>query len=163
ALFPSKADGFCLDPNGSDKAFGEGAPQHLDGICDLFDGECEIYKRHGVERVVEARDVDGGGTAATIDVYLSRFGSRDAAYAMFTKRVVGDVDPAHPDTPDPIEAGGAAALGIGNAYLWKGSHLVEITYNDSAATSVDQVQKKANALLPPLVKAFADKLPGEPQ
>lgn len=161
AFFPPKADGFCLDPNGSDKAFGEGASQPLDGICDLFDGECEIYKRHQVERVVEARYVDGAGSAATIDVYLSRFASRDAAYAMFTKRVVGDGDPAHPDTPDPIEGGGAAALGIGNAYLWKGAHLVEITFNDAAASSAKQVQEKANALLPPLVKAFAEKIPGE--
>ena len=161
AFFPEKAGAFCLDPNASDKAFGEGASQPLDGICDLFDGECEIYKRHQVQRVVEARYVDGGGTAATIDVYLSRFASRDAAYAMFTKRVVGDGDPAHPDTPKPIEGGGAAALGIGNAYLWKGPHLVEITFNDTGASSVAQVQQKADGLLPPLVKAFADKLPGE--
>jgi hypothetical protein len=162
AFFPEKAGSFCLDPNASDKAFGEGAAQPLDGICDLFDGECEIYKRHQVQRVVEGRYVDGGGSAATIDVYLSRFASRDAAYAMFTKRVVGDGDPGHPDTPDPIEGGGAAALGIGNAYVWKGAHLVEITFNDASASSAKQVQEKANTLLPPLVKAFAEKIPGEP-
>jgi len=31
--------GFCLDPNGGDKTFGEGASLPIDHICDLFDGE----------------------------------------------------------------------------------------------------------------------------
>ncbi|MEM9693590.1 MAG: DUF6599 family protein, partial [Myxococcota bacterium] len=109
AMLPAKlpTGDFCLDPTGSDQAYGEGSGQPIDGICDLFDGECEIYKRHGVERVVEVRYVDGGGSGATIDVYLSRYSSREKAYAMFTKRVVGDGDPAHPDTPKPIKGGGA--------------------------------------------------------
>ncbi len=161
AYFPGKAGNFCLDPNGSDKAYGADAGTSIDEICNLFDGECEIYKRHDVDRVVEARYVDGSGSGATIDVYLSRYESTEKAYAMFTKRVVGDGDPAHPDTPRPIEGGGVSALGIGNAYLWRGKHLAEITFNDTSAASADDVKKKADAILPGLVKAFGAKLPGE--
>ncbi|MEM1034747.1 MAG: DUF6599 family protein [Myxococcota bacterium] len=159
-FFPADAGTFCLDPNGSDQAYGEGSAKPLDGICNLFDGECEIYRRHGVDRVVEARYVDGGGSGATIDVYLSRFTNSERAYAMFTKRVVGDGDPAHPDTPRALSGGGASALGIGNAYLWRGRHLAEITLNDTAAASAADVRKRADAMLPPLVSAFGDKLPG---
>ena len=54
-FFPRTAGGFCLDPNGSEKTFGEGAAHPLDGICDMFDGECEIYKGFNVRRVVEAQ------------------------------------------------------------------------------------------------------------
>lgn len=161
-FFPATAGPFCLDPAGSDKAYGDGTKNPINGICNLFDGECEIYLSGGVERVVEARYVDGKGSGATIDVYLSKYESSEAAYAMFTKRVVGDLDPAHPDIAKPTAGGGAAALGIGNAYLWRGSHLAEITYNDAAANSEQEIRKAADSLLPKLVKAFGDKLPGEP-
>lgn len=161
AFLPPASGGFCIDPNGSDAAYGEGSGKALDEICNLFDGECEIYKRHGVERVVEARYIDGAGSTATIDVYLSRYSSPARAYAMFTKRVVGDGDPAHPDTPKPIAGGGVAALGIGNAYLWRGAHLAELTFNDTSASSAEQVKKRADELLPPLVEALGKKLPGD--
>lgn len=161
ALFPSNADSFCIDPNGSDKGYGEGTPHPLDGICDLFDGECETYKGLQVRRVVKARYVDGNGSGATIDVTLSKFSSAHHAYAMFTKRVVGGGDPAHPDSPKPIEGGGAAALGWGNAYLWRGAHLAEITYNDIGTASDKQIKAVGDKLLPPLVVAFGAKLPGK--
>jgi hypothetical protein len=163
ALFPERIEGFCLDPSPSDKGYGEGTKNPLDGICNLFDGECEVYLGGGVKRVVEGHYVDGGGSGATIDVYLSQFESPEAAYAMFTKRVVGDGDPAHEDTPKPIAGGGAAALGLGNAYLWRGAHLAEITYNDAAAKTEAEIKTQTDRLLPPLVKAFGDKLPGKPE
>ena len=159
--FPDKTGAFCLDPTGSDKGYGEGADKPIDGICDLFDGECDIYLGFQVKRVVEARYVDGGGSGVTIDVKLSKFGSADLAYAMFTKRVVGDGDPAHPDTPKPIAGGGAAALGWGNAYLWRGPFLAEITYNDPGSASEEQIKAKADELLPPLVTVFGSKLEGD--
>src|SRR5262245_46264288 len=93
-LFPPGSGGFCLDPNGGEKTFGDSAAQPIDRICDLFDGECEIYLGYGARRVVEARYVDGSGSPATIDVHLSKFGTSEGAYAMFTRRVVGDADPA---------------------------------------------------------------------
>lgn len=160
AFFPRVSGTFCVDPNGGDKACGEGAPLPIDHICDLFDGECEIYKGFGVRRVVEARYVDGGGSPATIDVHLSRFATTEGAYAMFTKRVVGDGDPADEATPRAIEGGGAAALGLGNAYLWRGIYLAEITYNNETANEAT-VRAAGEKLLPPLVKEMGDKLPGE--
>src|SRR5689334_7683078 len=81
-LFPGATGGFCLDPNGGEKTFGDSAAQPIDRICDLFDGECEIYLGYGVRRVVEARYVDGSGSPATIDVHLSKFGLNEGAYAM---------------------------------------------------------------------------------
>lgn len=160
AIVPRKSANFCLDPNGGDKVYGEGAALPIDKICDMFDGECEIYKGFGVRRVVEMRYVDGGGSTATINVYLSKFGSPDGAYAMFTKRVVGDGDPAGEDTPRAIAGGGAAALGVGNAYLWRGAYLVEMTYNDETAAEA-AIKASSDKLLAPLAKDIGDKLPGD--
>jgi hypothetical protein len=158
--FPRTSGGYCLDPNGGDKAFGEGAALPIADIRELFDGECEIYTGYGVRRVVQAHYVDGGGTAATIDVNVSRFGTSEGAYAMFTRRVVGDGDPADDSTPKPTPGGGSAALGLGNAYLWRGLYLVELTYNnqDAAEAAIKTVSEQ---LLPPLVREMGNKLPGE--
>jgi hypothetical protein len=160
-FFPSASGGFCLDPNGGEKTFGEAAALPLDNICtDVFDGECEIYKGYGVRRVLEARYVDGAGTPATIDVHLSRFATTEGAYAMFTRRVVGDGDPASDATPRAIEGGGAAALGVGNAYLWRGLYLMELTYNNETAAEA-AMRAAGEKILPPLVKEMGGKLPGE--
>jgi hypothetical protein len=161
-FFPKTAGGFCLDPNGGDKAMGDGAPLPLDQICDLFDGECEVYKTFNVRRVVEARYVDGAGTPATIDIHLSKFATNEGAYGMFTKRVVGDGDPADDSAPKPTQAGGAAALGVGNAYLWRGQYLAEVTYNDESAAE-PAIKAAGEKLLPPLLREMGAKLPGETQ
>ncbi|WP_437592188.1 DUF6599 family protein [Sorangium sp. So ce1000] len=160
-FFPRATGGFCLDPNGAEKTFGESAPLPLDSICDMFDGECEIYKGFGVRRVVEARYVSGAGGSATVDVHLSKFGSTEGAYGMFTKRTVGDGDPADEATPRQIEGGGAAAMGVGNAYLWRGQYLAEITYNDEALAEA-ALKSSSEKVLPGLVKEMGAKLPGEP-
>jgi len=158
-FFPRVSGGYCLDPNGGDQAFGENADHPIDRICDLFDGECEIYKGFKVRRVVQRRYVDGGGSSATIDIHLSKFASTDDAYAMFTKRTVGDGDPADDATPAVTKGGGAAALGLGNAYLWRGVYLAELTYNDETAAE-PEIKAAGDRLLPPLVEAIGGKLPG---
>jgi hypothetical protein len=160
AFFPQASGGFCLDPNGGDKTFGDAASQPIERICDLFDGECEIYMGYGVRRVIEARYVDGSGSAATVDVHLSKFATSEGAYAMFTRRIVGDGDPADEATPRPIAGGGAAALGLGNAYLWRGAYVAELTYNNETAAEA-AIKAAGDKLLPPLVKDMGDKLPGE--
>jgi hypothetical protein len=159
-FLPKTTGAFCLDPNGGSKTFGEGAPLPIDKICDVFDGECEIYKGFHIQKLVEARYVDGAGTPATIDIHLSKFASTEGAYGMFTKRVVGDGDPAEPTTPREIKGGGRAALGLGNAYLWRGPYLVELTYNDETAGEA-QLKATSEKLLPSLVAAVGDKLPGD--
>ncbi len=159
-FLPAKVEGFCLDPNEPDKSFGQGTKEPLEKIADLFDGEAKNYEDYGVTRVVHARYAREGGGAVSIDVNASKFGSDAAAYAMFTKRVVGDGDPADDATPKPTEGGGAATLGVGNAYLWRGPWLLEIVYNDDSATP-DKLEKDASRVLAALVKIVGEKIPGD--
>jgi len=158
-LVPRKTGSFCLDPNEPARTFGEASDRPLDDICNLFDGECDIYKGFRVLRVAQVRWVSGAGGSATIDGYVSRFASPEDAYGMFTKRVVGDGDPADPATPTPIPGGGAAALGVGNALVWRGAHLVELTLNDDQA-SEPVLRAEGQKVLPPLVQEIGAALPG---
>ena len=51
-FFPRQSAGYCLDPNGETRVFGEGGKLSMDAICtEAFDGECEVYKSFGLKRV----------------------------------------------------------------------------------------------------------------
>lgn len=160
AFFPAESGGFCLDPKDGGKALGEGTKNALEGIADLFDGESKIYEDHGVTRVVQAHYVAKAGGKATVDIVLSKFADDRGAYAMFTKRVVGDGDPKDPVTPKPFAAGGAAALGTGAATMWKGPFMVELVYNDDTKSPAD-IEREGKAVLEPLAVTIGSALTGE--
>jgi hypothetical protein len=158
-IFPAKLEGFCLDPKEEEKSFGKGTKQSLEKIADLFDGASKNYEDAGVDHVVQLRYVPERGGASSIDIVASRYAAPGGAYAMFTRRVVGDGDPADDATATSTPGGGAAALGTGNAYLWAGSWLLEIVYNDDALTP-DQLEAAAKKTLAPIVQTLGARLPG---
>lgn len=162
AFFPRTSGGYCVNPEGETKAFGDKAPKPIKGICDLFDGGCELYIQHQVKRTVVVDYVDGAGSPATISATLSQFASSDFAYAMFTQRVVGDGDPARPEMPKAVEVGAPAALGTGSLYAQKGPYLLELSYSN---TDEDEKRTRASGekALPPLAKDILGKMPGGPE
>jgi hypothetical protein len=127
-LVPRIVGGFCLDPQSEPKTYGDQGKLTMDEVCTTaFDGECEVYKRFGLDRVVVLRYVDGSGAPSSVEVNLSRFKTVDGAYGMFTKRVVADGDPARASVR-PLAAGAAAAMSSSNGYVWRGAYLVELTF-----------------------------------
>jgi hypothetical protein len=160
AFFPREGSGYCVDPNGDTRAYGSESKSTLDDACtQLLDGECEVYKAYGLRRVVTFRYVDGAGTPGAVSVTLSQFASREGAFGFFTKRVVADGDPAATRL-SVAEAGGAAALGSGIAYVYRGDHLAELSYtNESEAP--EQMKASAARVLPGLARGVGDRLPGE--
>ncbi len=160
AFFPRTLAGYCIDPGGETRTFGEKAKRDMDAVCTTaFDGECAIYAQFGLKRLVALRYVDGAGGAGTVEVYLSRFADVGGAYGMFTKRVVADADPAEPTTPKPLEAGGAGALGTGRAYVWKGSYLAELQYNNEQETP-EALTASSAKILAVGAKEIGARLPG---
>jgi hypothetical protein len=160
AYFPRLAAGYCIDPNGDARTFGESAKGTLETVCtELLDGECEVYKNYGLKRVVTLRYVDGAGSSGTVNVTTSRFGTAEGAYAFFTKRVVADGDPAD-GAPKKIPAGGEGALGTGIAYVWRGELVSELSYSNELETP-DQIKASSAKVLPELSRLIGDQLPGE--
>ena len=159
-FFPRQSAGYCLDPNGETRVFGEGGKLSMDAICtEAFDGECEVYKTFGLKRVVQLRYIDGAGSPGSVEIYLSQFGSPDGAYAMFTKRVIADSDPLEA-APRALEAGGAGAIGTGRAYVWKGPYLAEIQYANEQETPA-QMKASSERLLVPIGTEIGKKVPGQ--
>ncbi len=159
-FFPRTAGGYCVDPQSEVKTYGEKGKQSMDEVCTTaFDGECEVYKRFKLKRVVTLHYVDGAGKGGTVEVNLSQFADVAGAYGMYTLRVVAG-DPAEPSTPKPLEAGGAGAIGTGRAYVWRGQYLAELQYNNEQE-SPEQLAKSSDAILRVVAKQMGDKLPGE--
>lgn len=162
AFFPRKVSDYCIDPNSETRAYGKNAPGTLDQVCtELFDGECEVYRMFGLERVVTVRYADGKGTTSSVNVVLSRFESVRGAYGFYTKRVVADADPVDTKTK-PLAVGGVGALASTIAYVWRGLYVAELSYvNDSE--SPDALRQSAAAILPELAKSIGDAVTGDTQ
>jgi hypothetical protein len=142
------------------KTYGEKGKLTKDDVCtSALDGECEVYKRFDLVRMVALRYVDGGAGGGSVEVYLSQFKDASGAYAMFTKRVVADGDPADPSAPRPLAAGAAGAMGTGRAYVWKGAYLAELQYNNEEE-SPDELAKTSARVLAAVGKQIGDRLPG---
>lgn len=158
-FFSKKIATYCVDPQGEVKTYGEKGRLSMDEVCTTaFDGECEVYKRFGLKRVVSLRYVDGAGGGGTVEVNLSQFADAAGAYGMFTLRVVAG-DPAEPSTPKALEAGAAAAIGTGRAYVWRGQHLAELQYVNEQE-SPEQLAKSSDTILRAVAMEHGAKLPG---
>ncbi len=160
-FFARKIEGYCIDAASPEKTYGEGGKFSMDDVCTTaFDGECEVYKRFGLKRLVELRYVDGGG-AASVDIKLSTFADAMGALGMYTKRVVADGDPAKA-TVKPLAAGGYGAMGTSNAYVWKGTYLIELTFNmEDPNTTAAMMAKASEKIVPVIAKEIGAKLSGE--
>lgn len=163
AFFPERIGAFCVQ--GEATSYGKDAKNPITGICDLFDGECQLYLELSVERAVEVRYL--APTGALISIRLSKFDTSEHAFAMFSTRVVGDFDPAV-DAPRPLDVGDpklgqrASGLGVGNVLFVKGAWLFEAEYKDNKLP-VDAVKAAADETLSDLVKKVVAALPaGEP-
>jgi hypothetical protein len=160
AYFPKLAAGYCLDPNGDARTYGEAAKGTLETVCtELLDGECEVYKSYGLKRVVTLRYVDGAGSPGSVNVTTSRFANAEGAYAFFTKRVIADGDPAD-GAPKEIAAGAVGAMGTGIAYVWRGDLVAELSYSNETETP-EQIKASSAKVLPELARQIGDHLPGE--
>jgi hypothetical protein len=163
-LVPREAGGFCIDSQSEVKTYGApstGAKLTMDEVCTTaFDGECEVYKRFGLDRVVVLRYVDGSGAPNSVEVNLSRFTTADGAYAMFAKRVVADGDPARA-TVKPLAAGAAGATSSSNAYVWRGQYLAELTFVTEDTKMTPQAMATANERSTgAIAKDIGGRLPG---
>jgi hypothetical protein len=143
-MVPRAVAGFCLDPQSEPKTYGAQGKLSMDEVCTTaFDGECEVYKSFGLDRVVVLRYLDGSGAPSSVEVNLSRFKTVDGAYGMFTKRVVADGDPARASVK-PLAAGAAAALSSSNGYVWRGTYLVELTFVTEDAKMTPEAMAREN-------------------
>ena len=160
SFFPRTVAGYCVDPQGDTRTYGDKAKLTMDEVCTTaVDGECEVYKKFGLKRFVAFRYVDGGGAGGSVEVYLSQFADTNGGYGMFTKRVIADGDPADPSAPKPLAAGGGAAMGTGRGYVWKGQYLAELQYINENE-SPEQIAKSSEPVLAALAKEIGTKLPG---
>jgi hypothetical protein len=158
---PRSAGGYCIDPQSEVKTYGDKGKLTMDDVCTTaFDGECEVYKRLGLDRVVVLRYVDGTGAPNSVEVNVSRFKTADGAYAMFTERVVAEGDPAKA-TVKPLAAGAAGAMSSSNAYVWRGQYLAELTFVTEDTKMTPQAMAQANEQATgAIAKDIGSKLPG---
>ncbi len=96
---------------------------------------------------------------------MSKFAG-DGAYAIYTTRLTGEIDPLDEHAARPLPAvnalaGASGALGTGKAYAQRGPYFLELTYSNDQETP-EQLKASADAILSAMAKDVAEKLPAEP-
>jgi hypothetical protein len=158
-FFPTAIGGYCIDPQGEMRTYGEKGKLSVDDIATTaFDGEYEVYKRFGIKRLVSLHYIEGSGKGGSVEVYLSQFGDAAGAYAMYTLRVVAG-DPADPSTPKVLAATAAGAIGTGRAYVWRGQYLAELQYVNEQESPAE-LAKSSETILSAIGTDMGERLPG---
>ena len=164
-FFPRQVSGYCLDPHGDEKTYGDKGKLVIDQLCTTaLDGGCEEYKKFGVTRSVIVHYVANTGPAS-IEVFLSRFAG-DGAYAIYTTRLTGEIDPTDEHAARNLvevatKSGASGAMGTGKAYAQRGSYFLELTYSNDQETP-EQMKKSSDVILTALATDIAGRLPAEP-
>ena len=162
AFFPRKVEAYCVDPNGETKTYGVEAKKDIGKACtEVLDGECEVYKRYGLDRVVEVRYIDGAGSPGSVNLRLSRFKTAAGAFSFYTRRVIADADPDK-TTMKPLKLSGAGALGSGSAVIWRDVYVGELSYTNELEPPA-KLRASSAKVLPPLATAVAAKISGKTQ
>lgn len=156
---PRKVGGYCVDPASDVRAYGVVAPSPLDDVCvELFNGECELYKSYGLEKVVTSRYVPDDGSSKQVTVVLSSFRHSEGAYGFYSRRVLGDDRPSQL-TVKPLDLEGRGVLGVGMAVVFRGKHVIEATYVSEEETP-EEIEENAPLALIPLSREMAHSLRG---
>jgi hypothetical protein len=168
AVLPSTVGAFCARKDAEAQAWGEGTGKDVKDIADAIDGAGDVYVRDFIAKRFEiVKYVDGKGTQAEVEVWVSTFDKPESAYGLYAYRVVANRDP----DPDAAKAAGTRALkalkvqgesvlGNAQAFLWKGNDVVELTYDADPSKTAEQATAEADAILPEMSKAIGDKILG---
>ena len=159
AFFPRTVGGYCVNPEGVVKAFGDKAAKPIDGICEFFDGGCKAYLDRSAKRTVRFDYVDGSGSPATVETTLTQFASPEHAFSMFSNRAVGDEDPARPDMWKKVDIGTLGGLGTGSLVAWIGPYVLELSYvNTDESGDAKKLKASGEKILPPIAKEIVSKV-----
>jgi hypothetical protein len=159
-FFPKSIGQYCIDAGFDLKTYGDKAKLPMKALCETaLDGGCEEYMKAGVTRSAIFHYVQGKG-AGSVEVLVSQF-PEDAAFGLFTTRLVGDLDPADPMMMKPLDGVPMGAMGTGKAYVWRGPYFLELTYTNDQEAPADLAKSSASAL-GAMAKAISPLLPDKP-
>lgn len=168
AIMPTTVGSYCVRKGDQMQSFGEGSSKKIEDVSDVIDGQGEIYAHnYYAKRYDRVHYVNERGNGEEVEVNVSTFDKPENAYALFTYQVVANKDP-DPEAaksqgrtpPRAIKGGGAAAMGKGNAYLWRGNYLVELTFSPDPTKPEAEALASADKVLAEMVAAIGDKIVG---
>ncbi len=162
AGLPARAHGYCIDPSSDVRRFGPGTPAPLDNVCvELFNGECELYKNYGLEGVKTLRYIPENGAPLGVNVVVSSFRRSQGAFGFYTRRILSGDLPSRA-TVKPLAVVGRAVAGVGMTVVWRGKHVVELTYVSDLETP-REVEENSPRILHPLSVKISETLVGPRQ
>ena len=150
-LLPRGALGFCVD-GASTKTYGELASHTLDETCTtLLDGECEVYRRNHVRRMLSTRYVTADGVNVVYAIatqFLNAAGANEL-FRVRTRSIASQIAPG-------VALEGTMAIVVYDAYL------VELTFASEAPIAKGDAERVASQVEAALATDIAKRLRAGP-
>lgn len=150
---------WCLDHFAPPASYGELGEESLERACERALGPgCRADEGAALRRVVRFHYVNRSEPLAGADGVLSRFREAPAAYARYTRAVLGDGEPELANATE-LDGGRLAQRGD-SLFAWRGRELLWLRYVDPRSGAASR-QQLASESLPGLARALLARL-GDP-
>jgi len=155
---PEQDEDWCLDRFAPPVSYGELGEESLERACERALGPgCRADEGAALRRVVRFHYLQRAQPLASADGVLSRFRDPSAAYAHYTRAVLGGGGPELAKATQ-LDGGRLAQRGD-SLFAWRGRELLWLRYVDERSAA-DRRQQLANESLPRLARALLARLGG---
>ncbi len=149
---------WCLDRFAPPASYGELGEESLERACERALGPgCRTEEGAAIRRVVRFHYLNRSEPLAGADGVLSRFREVPAAYAHYTRAVLGAGEPERADATE-LDGGRLAQRGD-SLFAWRGRELLWLHYADPRSAAARR-QQRARESLPLLARALLARLGG---
>ena len=163
AFFPRTSLDYCVDPQGETKTYGEKGKLSMDEVCTTaFDGECEVYKRFGLKRVVSLHYVDGAGKGGSVEVEPLAVRRRTRARTACSRCASSQAIPPSQSHPEAARSGGGRRDRNGARVRLARRSTSSSSSTSTSTSRPSSSRNRARRSSRRSARSIGDKLPGSP-
>jgi hypothetical protein len=159
AWFPRSSGAYCIDANADQRVFGLGGTLPLDEAAEVLALDAGELARAEPVTVVSIAYVEDAAEPGRIAASAVSFGSADAAYAFFTRRIAEAAELGRP-VYESFSAGAAGVVGETTAFVVRAQAVLRLEFTNRRLAPA-RLGSAARPVLVALGSDIGARLPGD--
>lgn len=157
--FPRTSGAYCIDANADQRVFGSGGTLPIDEAAEVLGLDASELARPEPVTVVSISYVEDTTEPGRIAASVASFGSADAAYAFFTRRLAEAAELGRP-TYESFSAGAAAVVGETTVFVVRAEAVLRLEFTNRRLPPA-RLGSAARPVLVALGSDIGARLPGD--
>jgi hypothetical protein len=156
--FPRSEGAYCIDANADQRVFGLGGTEPVASAAELLSLDAAELERSDPQTVVSLTYVQDAPEPGRVAASVLSFGSVDAAYAFFTRRIADATELGRP-VFEAFDAEAAGVLGETTAFVVRAQAVLRLDFTNGKLPPA-RLASAARPVLSALGKDIGGRLPG---